>query len=373
MTLRLGILGGGQLSLMLADAARWLGSEPAVYGGGWDEKSEPRLREFLTTVDLVGFESEFVPAGVLRKAAAGLKCRFQPSLDTMERMGDKLQQKAALQALGIATAPWVLLKDPWQKARGDLWKTFPQGMALKWARLGYDGLGTCLLRAGAEESMVEPFLDRARQKGVEVYAEALVPFEREVAVICVRAENGANVCYPLVVSENRYGVCHKVFGPATSLGVAPAVEAQAQDSARRLGEAVGLVGSYALEFFLTADGALLVNEIAPRVHNTGHYSQDACMVSQFENHWLALWGQKPAAPEPAESFAMLNLLGPDGVKHDVGAAPGLVLPEAACLQWYGKTELRPGRKMGHVNLVGGTEAEQRRALEELDAQWRRWC
>jgi 5-(carboxyamino)imidazole ribonucleotide synthase len=371
MAPRLGILGGGQLALMLSDAATWLGFEPQVYRGGWSEKDLPALTGFLSAVDIVGFESEFVPTDVLRKAAAGLKCRFLPDLDAMERMRDKLQQKAALATLNIPTSPWVQLPAGahWGGLREGLWKKFPQGMALKWAQLGYDGLGTCLLKRGADESVVEPFLVRAREKGVEVFAEELVPFEYEVAVVCARTESGLSQCYPLVISENRGGVCHKVFGPATKLGVAAAIEAQAQDSARRLGAAVGWVGSYALEFFLTKDRHLLVNEIAPRVHNTGHYSQDACMVSQFENHWLTLLGQRPVSPEPAASFAMLNLLGPVGPRRELKEPPALKLPAEAQLQWYGKTEVRPGRKMGHVNLVGGTEKEQRRILEEIDRQW----
>jgi phosphoribosylaminoimidazole carboxylase PurK protein len=374
MAPRLGILGNGQLSLMLRNAARDRGWEPAVYGGAFNEGSEDQLRRFLASVDVVAFESEFVPTDVLALAAEGLPCRFFPSLKTMERMRDKLQQKEVLQGLGIPTAPWVVLREPWQKARGDLWKTFPKGMALKWAQLGYDGLGTYLMRHSAGDlAAVEAFLQKARDKAVDVYVEALIPFKHEVAMVCVRSEEGAAVTYPLVVSENRRGVCHKVYGPARSLGVSAAVEEEARRTVRKLGEAVGLAGAYAVEFFLTAEGDLFVNEIAPRVHNTGHYSQDACEVSQFANHWRALLGEGPADPVPAASFAMLNLLGPQAQKATLSMPPDLKLPPGSRLQWYGKHELRPGRKMGHINVVGGPHQEHERLLEEWDRDWQDWC
>lgn len=377
-----GILGAGQLSLMLIEGARRLGIEPLVYAASPREPAArvaqrlitgpmaadaAPLRLFLSQCDVVVFENEFVPSAALREAAKGLSCRFLPDLAVMERVRSKLEQKRALHELAIPAAPWEKAPEDTGAVKdwlSSLPRRFPGGAVLKWAEYGYDGLGTHFFDPGRLEEAAL-FCGRALGRGVAVYAEGRVDFRRELAVVACRSVAGAFATYPLVISEQRGGVCHRVRGPAIGLGVAEARQEQAIAQAKALGDSLGLVGCYALEFFETADG-LFVNEVAPRVHNTGHYSQDACAVSQFENHWRAVLGLPLGSTAAASGFfSMLNLLGSAGASGPAGNGPQPPASLEAALHWYGKDEVRPGRKMGHVNFV----APSPEALDGLEERW----
>ena len=158
------------------------------------------------------------------------------------------------------------------------------------------------------------FCGHAIDRGLSLFAESLVPFKQELAIIGCRSITGEFMSYPLVLSEQRNGICWDVTGPATALGVDPSLAAQAAVFARAVAEAAQIVGCFALEFFETADGKLWVNEMAPRVHNSGHYTQDACATSQFENHWRAVLGLPLGAADARPAFVMGNLLGPEGLE-----------------------------------------------------------
>ncbi len=389
-----GILGGGQLARMLAEAARNLGLTPWVLTGSQgdpagqvgarlekgDWKSAQDLQKFLPLVDLVAFESEFVPVETLRAALEEVSRRPQvlPGLDLMARLADKLEQKKILQDLGIDSAGHLALEsgaDPgaWME---EVKRRFPGGWVLKWARLGYDGKGTWI-SGGARPGDEMEFCRRALERGVGLFAERKVDFRRELAVVGFAGAGGrAPGHFPLVVSRQTDGICHWVFGPATALGVDEGLQRKAAGYVEKLAKGLGLPGCFAVEMFETEGGGLLVNELAPRVHNTGHYSLDACATSQFENHWRGLLDLDFGAVAPAPFFGMLNLVAPPRARV---ADPAPVPPEpprGGRLYWYGKRECRPGRKMGHVNFTARSLEEfegLRRSFEDYDARWRRLC
>jgi 5-(carboxyamino)imidazole ribonucleotide synthase len=222
-----------------------------------------------------------------------------------------------------------------------------------------------------------PFVESAWSRGIPVYAEGKVDFIRELAIIGCVSMSGDSITYPLVISEQENGICKEVVGPAIHLGVAPHFQDQAREAARKIAQDVGLVGSFGIEFFESRSGELLVNEIAPRVHNTGHYSQNAYPVSQFENHWRALLGlplfdplENPAVSAPY--FAMLNLLGPQGVSRQASQSPLPIAGPHSQLHWYGKKDIRPGRKLGHFNGTADSPDALSSLLSELRDRESAW-
>jgi 5-(carboxyamino)imidazole ribonucleotide synthase len=316
------------------------------------------LGRYLANLDLVIFENEFVRTDVLAEAAgergAGLFC---PSLTTLEGVRDKTRQKETLQELKIPTAPFVRYSGgdirAWLRDATAAWKN--EGM-IKWGEHGYDGKGVLPYRGNPEDAQVMKFCAGARQRGVSLYVEAKVAFRRELALVACYSVTGEFRAYPLVLSEQAKGVCVWVMGPATALSepgsLPPVAEAQAkkaEEYAEKIARARKLYGCFAIEFFETPGGELWVNELAPRVHNTGHYTQDAAATSQFENHWRAVLGLPLGSTETAPGFVMRNLLGPPGVNR---SRDRMILPTPAAktfLHWYDKKEIRPGRKIGHLN------------------------
>ncbi|HEU4535138.1 MAG TPA: ATP-grasp domain-containing protein [Polyangiaceae bacterium] len=385
-----GLLGGGQLARMLARAALDLGLRPVVFAQRGDDPAAlacrdvvegevgdgAALRAFLASVSVVAFENEFVPCEALEQASEGLPLRFGPGLGVLGRLRDKLGQKEVLAALGVPSAPY-LVHDPaepfeaWaDRARGAFGGL---GCVLKWSCFGYDGKGTLALdAAGPLPAELGAFGAEAFARGARLFAEQRVPFRRELALCAAYSTAGEFAAYPLVITRQERGVCVEVRGPARALGVDPGLEAIAVDYARRLAEGLGLTGVFALEAFELASGELWINEIAPRVHNSGHYTLDAAETSQFENHWRALLGLPLGRTGGAAGFVMRNLLGPEGVR---AAAAGLPLPPLAAgthLHWYGKVELRPGRKLGHLNGVAPPDALDALAAS-LEGACGRWA
>lgn len=385
---QVGILGGGQLARMLAEAALRLGLTPIVYAENAAEPAsqlspqavfgklddENALRRFFlhlrrtSAQPIVAFENEFVDVAKLAKAAQGLGVAFHPSLAAIEKLQDKLSQKESLRSLGVATAPWVELKG--QDVEGWLEESSKElggQSVLKWAKYGYDGKGTHFDK-GDRAAALE-FCRKARSR---VFAEKAIRFKRELAVVAVRSVTGEFAAYPLVVTEQPEGTCLRVTGPASSLGVPHELEAKAWAHAKRFSEANAITGAFAIEFFEAESGDLLVNEIAPRVHNSGHYTQNASSTSQFENHWRALLGLELGSTSTAPAFAMMNLLGPKGVSLEAKKA-GLPRPgRFVSAHWYGKSEIRPGRKLGHLNAcaqsIDGLPALLK-AFDEIHERW----
>ncbi len=387
--LRLGILGGGQLAKMLVEAAQAMGLSPKVLAPEWNDPAAkisgnvsrgelsdvPALRAFLRGVDIALFESEFVPCESLRAAARGLAVQFHPSLDCMDHLQDKLRQKHLLAGQGIATARFVEYRPeeglvPWIER---VIEEFERRVVFKWSTLGYDGKGLYVLPAGEPDlQAVVAFCEQPLKRGIGIYAEARIDFEQELAMVGCRKPDGAFAGYPLVISTQADGICRSVLGPATSFGVSETLERQAAGILRRIGEAADVTGTYAVEFFLDPMEGLLVNEIAPRVHNTGHYTQDAALTSQFENHLRAVLQLPLGCTRAPMPFMMLNLLGPEGVQRCGKVLPLPVVDLRLHLHWYGKEEVREGRKLGHINGCADTPEETGGLLHEARECEERW-
>ena len=388
---RMGILGGGQLAQMLLEAQHARdqaalvlcadASDPAaqtaaklnfkcIYGGTDNAEA---LLQLCEATDLIIFESEFVDCELLNQVRSKCAVEFAPSLAVMNLFQNKLSQKELLSSLALPSARYKVLPSELQSVPAFLRDNFPTGAMLKWAWRGYDGKGN--LRLGADDfgaSRIEAFIRAASQQGSQVYAEELVAFKRELAMIGCLSTQGEFSSYPLVISQQREGICLWVRGPATSLGVSPQVEASVAKMIERLMRASGLVGSAGFELFELSDGTILFNEIAPRVHNSGHYTQDCAEVSQFENHLRGVLGEALGSTRSKGVFAMYNLLGPAGLSFESAAPPLPLVTGGMKLHWYGKHKIRAGRKLGHINLIADTFNELERAaieVEKIEAQW----
>jgi len=385
-----GILGGGQLARMMAQSAVTLGLHCRVFTNDLHPPAELAgvsvsrgsfkdsiaVRAFLSSVRLVTFENEFLDCQFLREAAKDLAVRFVPDLKVIELIQDKLQQKIFLKKNLITTAEFEAYEGKTQDALmpwvASVQKRFGQ-VVFKWARQGYDGKGVLITDERTPTERISAFCKQALESGNQIYAEKKIFFRRELAVVASFSTQNEFMAYPLVISEQKEGVCYRVYGPARSLGVQPWLEAAAHEAASKIAVTLQLHGTFAIEFFEDPNGGLLVNEIAPRVHNTGHYTIDACRTSQFENHWRAVLGMRLAPPEPAPVFAMLNLLGPDSV--EIEADSGLAPQEEETflkVHWYGKKEIRPRRKLGHINAISDNVADLDLLLTSLEKSHDHW-
>lgn len=367
--IRIGILGAGQLSQMLIEAASAMGVAVSVFSESGDtpaarmtnklhigQFNKNDLRRFFETVDLVLFESEFVDVPLIREAARGLTTSFMPELSVMEVFQDKLSQKQFCVDQNIPTSRYEVYDggDPmaWFQR---VYASFDEKLVLKWSRLGYDGKGNLFARGSApKEEDIVTFISKAVSHGGTVYAEELVPFDQELAIVCCRNAQGKSYHYPVVISEQREGICLNVKGPASSLGISEEICKDVAMIAETIGVQGKIVGTYAVELFLHGS-QVYVNEIAPRVHNTGHYTQDASMNSQFCNHIRAALGWELGATDCWPFFSMRNILGPKKIHMSYAESPDP--SETSLLHWYGKKDVRPGRKLGHINTVAMTEAE----------------
>jgi 5-(carboxyamino)imidazole ribonucleotide synthase len=356
----LGILGGGQLARMLALDAHPLGidvsvltshsQDPAAQVVGQTHlgslSDESDLRKFLGGLNALTFESEFVDIAKLSRCIPKSVFVF-PSLKAIETIQDRLTQKKLLDAFKIPTSPWLPVEN-----KKDLEATrlkFARGFVLKQRRFGYDGYGTFIVKDAPD-----PLLLQRSSSGF--IAEALVKFSRELAVSFVRTKQGEFISLPLVESVQKESRCFSVQGPFAHKGVA-----RLSKLVKKMMDDLEYVGILAVELFDTPKG-LLVNELAPRVHNSAHYSQDGLTCSQFEYHLRAgLNLPLPQVKLVRPGFAMVNLLGEGGGKVQLSYAP------EGFLHWYGKHENRSGRKLGHINVVDSSASKAlKRAL-----RWRK--
>jgi 5-(carboxyamino)imidazole ribonucleotide synthase len=316
--------------------------------------SEAALAAFAAGCDVVTFDHELVDADALERLEAAGR-RVRPGAATVRLAQDKRRQRAAFAARGFPLPehrPVATAADLVRFGDEHGWPAIAKA-----GRGGYDGRGVWVVPGPAEAATVA---QRAAAAGVELLAERRVPIERELAVLVARRPGGEAAVYPVVETVQRDGICHELLVPAP---VAQEIAQEAQRLALAVAAAVDAVGVMALELFL-AGGRLLVNEIAARPHNSGHYSIDACVTSQFEQHLRAVLDWPLGLPDlVAPAAATVNLLGPAD-----GADPAARLPAALALpgihvHLYGKTA-RPGRKLGHVTALDATaEAARRRARE----------
>jgi 5-(carboxyamino)imidazole ribonucleotide synthase len=359
----LGILGGGQLGRMTLQAASRFGldvviaerfadspaarmtSQSIVFQNGWDDPVA--LDQLTRQARLVTLENEFVDWRVL----ASLEARditVRPSPECVRTVQDKLLQKEALARAELPVPRFAAVADPDDVVRKAEQLGWP--LMLKARRDGYDGHGNLVVQGPHE---AEPACRKLGWPERSLFAEAVIPFERELASLVVRATDGKIAQYPLVETRQdpRLHICREVLAPAA----APDDVAQlANGIARGAVEAVGGVGAFGVELFLLRGGEVLINELAPRPHNSAHYTIEACWTSQFDNHVRAVMGWAlgdAGLREPAA--AMLNLLGTSDAPVGMDS-PGV---DRAFVHLYGKAQNREGRKMGHVTAVADTTQE----------------
>ena len=342
-----GILGGGQLGRMLALAAAELGLSCHIYCP--DPKSpafavaasrtiapyedEAALAAFAAAVDIVTFEFENVPVATARFLAG--RVPVLPDPHSLEVAQDRLAEKQLMGDLGIAVAAFAPVT-----RQADIYSALAQTgrpAVLKTRRLGYDGKGQSVIRSGDDLIAAWRAIGEA-----PAILEAFVAHEREVSVILARARDGAMRAYD--ISENRHenGILAETNVPAN---VTPELAARAVAIAEAIAEALQHVGVLAVEMFVVG-GDLVVNEIAPRVHNSGHWTSDAALTSQFEQHIRAVAGWPLGDTDRHSDVTMVNLIG-----DDVTRWPAILAEPGARLHLYGKAAIRPGRKMGHVNRL----------------------
>jgi len=354
----LGILGGGQLARMTAQAAQRLGVRVAIldaapgspaaqvtpleWVGRWQDAEA--VRRFAGACDAVTLENEFIDAEVLAGLEAAGK-PVHPGAAAVAHIQDKLVQKQVLARAGLAVAPFAPVAEPADALACG--REFGYPFLLKARRDAYDGYGNRTVHAPEE---VGPAMEELGFPARTLYAERHVPFRAELATLVVRGRGGEMRTYPVVESRQERHVCKWVLAPARVDGRTGALAAEL---ARAAAGTVGAVGIVAVEMFLGPEDAVLINELAPRPHNTGHYSIEACATSQFENHVRAVLGWPLGDPDLiVPAAAMVNLLGRrEGPVRLDGLAAALSHGRAK-LHLYGKAESRIGRKLGHVTVVG---------------------
>ena len=344
----LGIMGGGQLGRMTALAAARLGYRCHVFS---PEAASPAgevsaaatvaayddaraLADFARSIDVVTFEFENVPHESVRLLAESVPVR--PRWECLHVAQDRTREKAFLNRIGVATAASRPLDGvpALEAAAAEIGRP----AVLKTTRFGYDGKGQVPIRAGTDAAAA--WAEMGAEAGI---LEAFVDFEREISVIVARGADGATACFDAV--ENRH-VRHILAATIVPAPLPAALANEARAIAEHIARVLDLVGLLAVEMFVTRDGALLVNELAPRPHNSGHWTLDACVTSQFEQLVRAVCALPLGSPARHSDAVMTNLLGDDaGRWREILAEPG------AKLHLYGKRQVRPGRKMGHVTRL----------------------
>ena len=345
----IGIVGGGQLGRMSALAAARLGyrchiltpevdSPAAQVSAGvtlGDYEDPAALRAFAAAVDVITFEFENVSAAGL-DLLASLK-PVRPSPTVLRLSQDRVAEKSFLNAVGIPTAPWREVNSLAELEAAVAELGLPA--VLKTTRLGYDGKGQAMLRSLGD---LPPAHKRLAPK--PLILEGFVDFGCEISVLVARGVNGDISVFDVVENRHRHHILDITIAPAR---ISEVFAQAARDLARHVAEAMELVGLLAVEMFVTADGRVVVNEVAPRPHNSGHWTIDACQVSQFEMHIRAVAGLKLPPATRHSDAVMKNLVGVEetALWPQIVATPGLI-PHL-----YGKAEARAGRKMGHVTRL----------------------
>jgi len=345
----IGILGGGQLGRMLSLAASRLGFQCHIYDPVWNgpaagvsrhESNMPyedlnAVLAFAKSCDVVTYEFENVPA-LTAKMAAIVK-PLHPGAKALSVAQDRLTEKSFIQ--DTAKVPVALFEavDSVHELKRAV-KRLGLPAVLKTRRFGYDGKGQVILKNNSECDAAWDAL-----KGAPAILEQFIPFKREVSVVAARSATGETTAYPLIENVHKNHILH------TSTAPADGDPTQAQGLAIQIMSALEYIGVMAVEFFELHDGQLLVNEIAPRVHNSGHWTQDAGCVDQFELHIRAITGWPLGDTIPKHKMQMTNLIG-----DDVKAWEALADGPNTFLHLYGKRDIRDGRKMGHVNRIIAT-------------------
>lgn len=354
--LRIGLLGSGQLARMLALRAHSLGHTPVVYGGSptdpaaqvthqhvaGDLNDIGQLESFLKSVDIATFESEFLNADLLKTLSEKTGTPLYPEPLSIALFQDRLSQKQLLLSAKLPTSDYLAVS-----TFEDLETAFERfnktGLVLKKRRFGYDGYGTFIVKSKKDLAGLKTLLEK---EAYGFIAERFVPFKRELALSAVRNHRGQVIFLPLVETFQKESRCFWVKGP-----VKHKKRADLQKKISKLLRSLNYVGIVAFELF-EVGSELLINETAPRVHNSAHYSLNALSKDQFQLHLEAILDFELHPPQLiSKGFAMVNLLGSSG------DAPYLGQVVHSQLHWYGKIDNRPGRKMGHLNVLATNPEE----------------
>ncbi len=369
---RVGVIGGGQLAWMMGAAAPDLDLELIVQTPNQDDPAIDRANgvilaavddagataKLATRCDVITFENEFIDLEALHKLVAQGVC-FRPSLNSLAPLLDKYDQRTYLRQIGLPVPQFTV----WSSVV-DIQFRYGFPVVLKARRHGYDGQGTFIIKdAQALAEVVQ------RVPTSEILVEEFVAFERELGVIAARSVSGEIAIYPVAETYQQNQVCHWTIAPAN---ISEAVETEVKAIARTILEKLEVVGVLGIEFFLTADNRVLVNEIAPRTHNSGHYTLDGCYTSQFAMQLRAVTDLPLGKTELKSAGAvMVNLLGYEDSESDYLSKRDRILTiPHAFLHWYGKTS-RLGRKLGHVTVLLEREefAQANLVIEKIESIW----
>jgi 5-(carboxyamino)imidazole ribonucleotide synthase len=354
---KIGVLGSGQLGRMFAISARRMGYRVHTYSPDSDSPTGQiadieidaayedldRVRDFASAVDVVTFEFENVPAATAE--AASQLARVRPAGDVLHTTQHRLREKTFLRKHGFPVTRFEAIR-----TESDLARVVPGfGPAiLKTAGFGYDGKGQH--RVSSLDEAQSAWFAMSKQEAV---LEAVVDFAAELSIVGVRGDDGACAFYEPSANAHVNGILDVSTAPAP---FPPEVAREATEIARGILEVLNVTGVLCVEFFLTHDHRLLVNELAPRPHNSGHLTIDACVTSQFEQQLRAVCGLPLGSTQMPRPAAMANLLGDVWSKGEPDWTAALRMPDVK-LHLYGKTEARPGRKMGHFNATADTAAQ----------------
>jgi 5-(carboxyamino)imidazole ribonucleotide synthase len=370
---RIGVIGGGQLAWMMGEEADKLGVELIVQTPNPEDPAVSKATEVIlapiedakattklaTHCDVITFENEFINLEALQSLAKQGIC-FRPSLDSLAPLLDKYNQLSYLQKIGLPVPQFILLS---QEKKLESPFGFP--VVLKACRHGYDGQGTFILKN--QEELIKIW---EKLQPPAILLEEFVPFKQELAVMAARGVNGEIIIYPVVETYQKNQVCRWVIAPAN---IPDNVREEINAIASILLTKLEVVGIFGIELFLSEEDKVLVNEIAPRTHNSGHYTLDACDTSQFAMQLQTVADLPLGSPAlKAAGAVMVNLLGYEHSQSDYAKkrARLAAIPDAY-VHWYGKSESRPGRKLGHITvLLSPNKLEQAQSLvEEIETIW----
>ncbi|MBA3872253.1 MAG: 5-(carboxyamino)imidazole ribonucleotide synthase [Anaerolineae bacterium] len=371
----IGILGGGQLGRMLAFDAQRMGMKVVVLDPDPNApagqvanqhivgsfRDPQKIAELAQVCDVVTVEIEHVDADAL-ESLEKQGVVVQPSARTIRLIQDKFAQKQLFATMGVPVAPFVEVMD--EQAAYQAAEQLGLPFILKAKKLAYDGRGNAVVSALEEIPQAIKVLG-----GQGLYAEGWIPFTKELAVMITRGLDGTVVAHPVVETVQKDNICHTVTAPAS---ISAKVRIEAEKIALAAVSSLDGAGIFGVELFLQADDSVLLNEVAPRPHNSGHYTIEACKTSQFEQHIRAITGlplgdtglRVPAA-------VMVNILGQETSEATQALVDKAVNIPGASLHWYGKSESRPQRKMGHITVTGDTLediAERLKPLVDLDVE-----
>jgi len=357
---KIGFLGAGQLARMSGLQAFRYGIQVAVFSdrdenepvqfmtphsttGSYDSVDD--LAHFAEECNVLTLENEFIDSTILKKAQEQSGTPIFPSPSSFALIENKLIEKQTFEDAGIPVTPYALIKD--EEELETFGEVHDWPYLLKSSKGGYDGYGNETV-ANMDEAIIA-YENLGGNSGRDIVAEAFVDFTHELAVQVARNETG-HVVYPCCETVQKNHICVGVKSPAP---VAESIQQKAQELAIKATETIDGKGIFAYEFFLTKDGSLLLNESAPRPHNSGHYTIEGCVTSQFENHVRAVMGLPLGSAElRTPAVAMINLLGTDERSAQVDSALEALKKSDGHLHIYGKLGSRVGRKMGHFTLLG---------------------